>query len=92
MAGRPSALRPVASKVLIPGRVWIRAHAKNHNLGLAVPYRYGSEVRRYLPDFIFLVDDGQGPGDLLRLIVEIKGYRRQDAREKASTMKTYWVS
>jgi type III restriction enzyme len=38
-----------------------------------------------------LVDDGRGPEDLLHLIVEIKGYRRQDAREKASTMKTYWV-
>jgi hypothetical protein len=32
--------------------------AKNHNLGLEVPYRYGSETRRYLPDFIVLVDDG----------------------------------
>ncbi len=69
----------------------VRSYVKNHNLGLEVPYRYGSEVRRYLPDFIVLVDDGRGPEDLLHLIVEIKGYRRQDAREKASTMKTYWV-
>jgi type III restriction enzyme len=36
------------------------AYAKNHNLGLEVPYRYGSETRRYLPDFIGLVDDGHG--------------------------------
>jgi type III restriction enzyme len=69
----------------------VRAYVKNHNLGLEVPYRYGSESRKYLPDFIVLVDDGQGDKDLLHLIVEIKGYRREDAKEKKSTMETYWV-
>jgi len=44
-----------------------------------------------LPDFIVLVDDGHGDRDLLHLIVEIKGYRREDAKEKKSTMETYWV-
>jgi type III restriction enzyme len=37
------------------------------------------------------VDDGHGADDLLNLIVEIKGYRREDAKEKKSTMDTYWV-
>jgi type III restriction enzyme len=69
----------------------VRAYVKNHNLGLEVPYRYGSEMRKYLPDFIVLVDDGHGEDDLLHLIVEIKGYRREDAKEKKSTMDTYWV-
>lgn len=69
----------------------VRAYVKNHNLGLEVPYRYGSESRKYLPDFIVLVDDGHGENDLLHLIVEIKGYRREDAKEKKSTMDTYWV-
>ncbi|MBI2312397.1 MAG: DEAD/DEAH box helicase family protein [Betaproteobacteria bacterium] len=69
----------------------VRAYVKNHNLGLEVPYRYGSEMRKYLPDFIVLVDDGHGEDDLLHLIVEIKGYRREDAKEKKSTMETYWV-
>jgi type III restriction enzyme len=68
----------------------VKAYVKNHNLGLEVPYRYGSEARKYLPDFIVLVDDGRGD-DLLHLIVEIKGYRREDAKEKKSTMDTYWV-
>jgi type III restriction enzyme len=67
------------------------AYTKNHNLGLEVPYRYGSENRKYLPDFIVLVDDGHGPDDLLHLVVEIKGYRREDAKEKKSTMDTYWA-
>ncbi|NGZ59750.1 MAG: restriction endonuclease, partial [Nitrospira sp. LK265] len=70
----------------------VRAYVKNHNLGLEVPYRYGSENRRYVPDFIVLVDDGHGEKDLLRLIVEIKGYRREDAKEKKATMENYWVS
>ena len=69
----------------------VRAYTKNRNLGLEVPYRYGSETRKYLPDFIVLVDDGHGPDDPLHLVVEIKGYRREDAKEKKSAMDTYWV-
>jgi type III restriction enzyme len=69
----------------------VRAYCKNHNLGLEVPYRYGSESRMYRPDFICLVDDGHGDDDPLHLIVEIKGYRREDAKEKKATMETYWV-
>jgi len=67
----------------------VQAYVKNHNLGLEVPYLYGSETRTYLPDFICLVDDGKA--DPLHLIVEIKGYRREDAKIKKSTMETYWV-
>ena len=33
----------------------------------------------------------RGPDDLLHLVVEIKGYRREDAKEKKTTMDTYWV-
>ena len=69
----------------------VRAYVKNHGLGLEVPYRFGSETRKYLPDFIVLVDDGHGDDDLLHLVVEIKGYRGEDAVEKKSTMDTYWV-
>lgn len=69
----------------------VKAYAKNHNLGFEVPYRYGSEMRRYRPDFIVLVDDGNGEDDLLHLVVEVKGYRREDAKEKKSTMETYWI-
>lgn len=69
----------------------VKAYVKNHNLGLEVPYLYASETRTYLPDFIVTVDDGHGEQDLLNLIVEIKGYRREDARIKKSTMDTYWI-
>ena len=49
----------------------------------------GSTKRRYLPDFIVQIDDGSE--DLLNLIVEVKGYRGEDAKVKAETMRTYWV-
>ncbi len=69
----------------------VKTYVKNHNLGLEVPYRYGSETRKYLPDFIVQVDDGNGDDDLLNLIVEIKGYRQEDAKDKRLTMETYWI-
>ena len=69
----------------------VRAYVKNHGLNFEVPYLFGSEQRKYRPDFIVNVDDGHGEEDLLNLIVEIKGYRGEDAVEKKSTMDTYWV-
>jgi len=69
----------------------VRAYVKNHNLGLEVPYRYGSRTRKYIPDFVVLVDDGHGEDDPLHLVVEIKGYRGEDAKDKKSTMETYWM-
>lgn len=47
----------------------VLAYVKNHNLGLEVPYRYGSETRKYLPDFVVLVGDGHGAADPLHLVV-----------------------
>ncbi len=67
----------------------VKAYVKNHNLGLEVPYQYGSTTRTYIPDFIVHVDDGQP--DPLQLIVEIKGFRAEDAKDKKTTMETYWI-
>lgn len=66
-------------------------YVKNHSLGFEVPYRYKAEQRRYRPDFIVDVDDGNGPTNPLHLVVEVKGYRGEDAIEKKTTMDTYWV-
>jgi len=52
--------------------------------------RAGGE-RRYRPDFILKIDDGNGLDDPLHLIVEIKGYRRIDAQNKRQAMETHWV-
>ncbi|MFM2111893.1 MAG: hypothetical protein RLZZ271_553 [Pseudomonadota bacterium] len=69
----------------------VLAYVKNHNLGFEVPYLMAGEARRYRPDFILRVDDGHGPGDPLHLIVEIKGYRGEDAKIKKETMQVYWL-
>ena len=74
---------------VVEGHPRVRAYVKNQGLGLEVPYRYGSNMRKYIPDFIVQVDDGHS--DPLNLIVEIKGYRGEDAKEKKATMDTYWV-
>ena len=76
---------------VVEGHPRVRAYVKNHNLGFEAPYRYGSVMRTYIPDFIVLVDDERGEADLLHLIVEIKGYRGEDAKEKRATMENYWV-
>lgn len=67
------------------------SYVRNAGLGFEVPYRYRQQDRIYEPDFIVLADDGQGPSDLLRLVVEIKGFRKEDARVKADTMNTRWI-
>ena len=69
----------------------VRTYVKNHNLGFDVPYRHGSDSRIYRPDFIVLIEDGHGEDDLLHLVVEVKGYRREDAKDKKITMDTYWI-
>ena len=69
----------------------VRSYVKNHAMGFDVPYLVGATNRIYRPDFIVRVEDGHGEDDLLNLIVEIKGYRGEDAKDKKTTMDTYWV-
>ncbi len=69
----------------------VRSYVKNQSMGFEVPYRSGSEMRRYIPDFIVRIDDGHGENDLLNLVAEVKGYRREDAKEKKTAMETYWI-
>ena len=59
----------------------------------------GTVPHKYLPDFIVQLDDlsaeasakAGGHPDPLNLIVEIKGFRGEDATEKANTMRTCWI-
>ena len=37
------------------------------------------------------MDDGHGEDDPLHVVVEIKGYRREDAKEKRAAMENYWI-
>jgi type III restriction enzyme len=75
----------------LEGHERVRAYVKNQGLGLEVPYRIGATQHKYLPDFLVRIDDGHGPDDLLNLVVEIKGFRGENAKAKAETMRAYWV-
>ena len=67
----------------------VRAYVKNQGLGLEIPYLMGATPRKYLPDFIVQVDHGHEQP--LNLIVEIKGFRGEDAKDKANTMRAFWI-
>lgn len=67
----------------------VRSYARNAGLEFVVPYQMNDRERSYYPDFIVLVDDGED--DLLRLVVEIKGFIRGDSVVKADTMRQLWV-
>lgn len=66
-------------------------YIKNQGLNFTVPYRHEGIVKNYIPDFIVIVEDGHGKDDPLHLIVEVKGYRGEDAKAKKLTMDTYWI-
>jgi type III restriction enzyme len=67
----------------------VKAYVKNQGLQFEVPYRDGAIPKKYLPDFIVQIDDGQP--EPLNLVIETKGYRRVDAQLKAETMRNLWV-
>lgn len=66
-------------------------YAKNHNLGFTIPYTLNGEEKQYMPDFIVVLNDGQGENDLLNLIVEVTGEKKKDKAAKVSTARTLWV-
>ena len=67
----------------------VLSYVKNQSLGFTVPYLLESEVRDYYPDYIVRVNVGEM--DPLNLVIEIKGYRQENAKQKALTMRNYWV-
>ena len=67
------------------------SYVKNQGLGLEIPYKDGSMARAYIPDFIVQIDDGHGTDDPLSLIVEVKGYRRENVKLKSETTRTQWI-
>lgn len=64
------------------------SYVKNHNLGFEVPYRYAGENHAYRPDFVVRIDTGAGP---VNLVVEIKGERDEQDKQKRLTMLTKWL-
>ncbi|MGI1661342.1 BPTD_3080 family restriction endonuclease [Palleronia sp. KMU-117] len=65
----------------------VTSYAKNHNLGLEVPYLMEGEPHRYLPDYLIRLDTDEPT----TLVVEVKGFRGHDAMLKAQTMQNKWI-
>jgi type III restriction enzyme len=66
-------------------------YVRNHNLGFAIPYTVDGEERHYDPDFLVGIDDGDGSGDLLNLILEISGGNKKDKAAMVATARSLWV-
>ena len=69
----------------------VRSYVKNQNLGFEIPYKQGARTRAYIPDFIVIIDTGHAEQPSLNLIVEIKGLRGEDAKDKKLTMDQFWI-
>jgi len=66
-------------------------YVKNHNLGFTIPYTLNGQEHLYYPDFVAVIDDGHGQGDLLNLIIEVTGEKKKDKAAKVATAKNLWV-
>ncbi len=63
----------------------VRAYVKNSGLGFKVPYLRGMEEHDYYPDFIAVLDNGE------HIVLEVKGFKDEDVKEKKDTMNTLWI-
>lgn len=73
----------------IEGMSEVIAYVKNHSLNFEVPYDYKGSTRKYRPDYIVRVANGDA--EPLNLVVEIKGARDDSDAAKADTMRKAWV-
>ncbi|WP_295431961.1 BPTD_3080 family restriction endonuclease [uncultured Thiodictyon sp.] len=70
----------------------VHAYVKNiPRLDFLIPYTVGGQTRTYLVDFIARIDDGHGAADLLNLLIEVSGEKRDDKDAKVATVQTLWV-
>ena len=65
----------------------VLAYVKNQGMGFEVPYRTGGQNRTYVPGFILRISDTDPAAEPLNLVVEVKGFRGEDAKYKAATMR-----
>jgi type III restriction enzyme len=63
----------------------VAAYAKNHNLGLEIPYLREAEPRRYRPDYLVRLRDGP------TLLLEVKGFRGHDVALKTAATRDKWI-
>ncbi len=70
----------------------VRAYVKNDRLGLEIPYAYEGRQATYRPDFIARIEDSDNSDDLLSLVIEVTGQRREAKEAKAATAADLWTA
>jgi len=66
-------------------------------VNFTIPYLLHGEARRFNPDFLVWFNDGRGPGDPLKLILEVSGAAEGESRQgdakaaKVTTAKNLWL-
>lgn len=74
---------------MLEGEAAVVSYVRNDRLGFTVPYVHAQENHDYYPDFIVQIE--RGDGDVLNLVVEIKGQPNAVSLAKADTMRRLWV-
>lgn len=74
---------------ILDGHPKVQCYVKNHGLGFQVPFRKGGWSHHYLPDFIVVID--RGDGDCCHVVVEIKGEQTEDSKRKSEVMQNQWI-
>jgi len=69
----------------------VRAYVKNQGLGFRIPYTCDGRPGNYHPDLLVRIDDGRGLADLLNVILEVSGRKKNEKDAKVQTAKTLWV-
>ena len=64
---------------------------KNQNLGFTIPITVDGQQRNYIPDFIVVLRDREGPEDLQHLIIELTGEKKQDKESKVQSARTLLI-
>ena len=66
---------------------------KNQGLNFKIPFTYEGRAGHYVPDYLIRLRDdaGDGPDDLLTLVLEVTGERKKEKQAKVATATDLWV-
>lgn len=66
----------------------VSAYVKNDHLNFEIPYEFGGQKHRYIPDYLIKLQ--KKDGSVLNVILEVKGFEREQDRAK-KTAVLRWV-
>ena len=69
----------------------VARYVKNQSLGFTIPYTIDGEAHSYIPDFVACIDDADGHGRLLNLVIEVTGKKDKAKAAKVATARELWV-